>query len=180
MSFAPEQKRTLQRLALAMAIIGHFGFFLLVTAGVAFYRASDFPPPPQPIAFPHPTHVQGIGLDCTFCHETVAQGRHAGAPPVDKCMGCHRVIATERPEIQKLARYWDEQTPIAWVRIHQLADFIYFSHKRHIRAGIGCESCHGPVAVMTEVRQVRPLTMGFCVSCHGVNEASRDCAICHL
>lgn len=179
MSLSPAQKTTLGRLALAALILGHFGFFILAVGVVGLYRAGELPPPPQPIAFPHPTHVLGLGLACNFCHETVEQARGAGVPPVEKCLTCHRQIARERPEVQKLLRYWDEQQPISWVRIHQLPEFIYFSHKRHVKAGVGCDSCHGPVAVMTEVRQVRTLNMGFCVGCHVKSGASRDCAICH-
>lgn len=180
MSLSPAQKRTLQRLVLTAVILGHFGFFILAVGGVGWYRASELPPAPQPIAFPHPTHVLGLGLACGFCHETVDQARGAGVPAVEKCMSCHQQIARERPEVQKLIRHWDEQTPIAWVRIHELPDFIYFSHKRHVRAGVGCDSCHGPVAVMAEVRQVRTLNMGFCVACHVRSGASRDCAVCHM
>jgi hypothetical protein len=36
----------------------------------------------------------------------------------------------------------------------------------HIKAGVGCASCHGRVDHMEIVRQVEPLSMGWCLECH--------------
>ena len=36
----------------------------------------------------------------------------------------------------------------------------------HIRVGVGCKSCHGRVDQMEVVRQVEPLSMGWCLECH--------------
>jgi hypothetical protein len=79
--------------------------------------------------------------------------------------------------------------PIAWTRIHQLPDFVYFDHRAHLRAGVECQRCHGPVESMERVRQVADLSMGWCVNCHReVNRtgvygpavrASIDCSTCH-
>jgi hypothetical protein len=79
--------------------------------------------------------------------------------------------------------------PVSWVRVHSLPDFVRFDHSPHVTAGIACQACHGPVETMERVRQVAPLTMGWCVNCHrdanerGVNgrrvNASLDCTACH-
>jgi hypothetical protein len=79
--------------------------------------------------------------------------------------------------------------PIAWKRIHKLPDFVYFDHRAHITAAVGCQQCHGPVETMERVRQYETLSMGWCVNCHrDVNEAgvagkqvnaSTDCVTCH-
>jgi hypothetical protein len=79
--------------------------------------------------------------------------------------------------------------PIAWVRVHSLPDFVYFDHRAHLAAGLGCRPCHGPVETMDRVRQVADLSMGWCVNCHraaareGIAgravRASTDCATCH-
>lgn len=81
------------------------------------------------------------------------------------------------------------QTPIAWVKVHNLPDFVYFDHRRHVNIGVACETCHGPVQTMERVRQVQDLSMGWCVNCHrdvtanGLNgrrvNASIDCSGCH-
>jgi hypothetical protein len=79
--------------------------------------------------------------------------------------------------------------PIAWTKVHNLPDFVYFDHRPHVAAGVACQQCHGPVETMERVRQVQPLTMGWCVNCHrAANQtgiagrsanASVDCARCH-
>ena len=80
-------------------------------------------------------------------------------------------------------------TPIAWTKVHNVPDFVYFDHRAHVAAGVACQQCHGPVETMERVRQVPPLTMGWCVNCHRqANQtgiagrkvyASVDCATCH-
>ncbi|MBL7752275.1 MAG: hypothetical protein JNN29_12890, partial [Chitinophagaceae bacterium] len=38
---------------------------------------------------------------------------------------------------------------------------------QHIRAGnVQCQSCHGEITAMDEVKQVNELSMGWCVNCH--------------
>lgn len=133
----------------------------------------------QPIAFSHSRHVEQAGIDCRFCHAYARRGPVAGIPSVERCVGCHRGIAAERPEIVKLLAYWEEETPIPWVRIHDLPDYVRFSHKAHVRAGVGCAACHGDVAGMNAAVQVESLSMGWCVDCHTARDASRDCLVCH-
>ena len=79
--------------------------------------------------------------------------------------------------------------PIAWTRIHNLPDFVYFDHRAHVGAGVACQTCHGPVETMERVRQTPDLSMGWCVNCHrdaarsGLNgravHPSTDCSTCH-
>ncbi len=42
-----------------------------------------------------------------------------------------------------------------------------------------CAICHGDVASMPKVKQVRPLKMADCVNCHRDNNAPTDCTTCH-
>jgi hypothetical protein len=57
--------------------------------------------------------------------------------------------------------------PVAWIKIHNLPDHVFFSHAQHIRAGnVQCQTCHGPITEMDEVRQFAPLSMGWCINCH--------------
>jgi hypothetical protein len=79
--------------------------------------------------------------------------------------------------------------PIEWVRVHNLPDFVYFDHRRHVNVGVSCQGCHGPVETMERLVQVRDLSMGWCVNCHrdatrnGINgkavNAVTDCGVCH-
>lgn len=162
-----------------LLILGYAGLLVLLGAGLAYLWSRAELAPGQPIAFPHTTHAGTLRLPCTFCHEFADKSKHAGAPAVQRCMDCHRTVATEKPEIRKLARYYAEKRPIEWVRVYALPDFIYFPHKRHVKAGVDCSACHGDVAGMPRVRRVSSLSMGWCVSCHKVMNAPRDCATCH-
>ena len=133
----------------------------------------------QPIAFSHRHHVTEIGIDCQFCHTYARRSPVAGIPSVQTCVGCHRVILNEQPEIQKVLQYWEDEAPIPWVRVHDLPDHVRFTHKRHVRAGLACEVCHGDVSQMEAAVRVESLSMGWCLSCHDNEQAPNDCLICH-
>ncbi len=147
--------------------------------------------PQQPIAFPHPTHVEALGLDCTFCHRTVAEEPAASIPAVGLCMTCHQVVGDGKPEVEKLRAYAASEEPIDWVRVHRVPDHVRFVHEAHIRfftaadpvmyptASAVCSTCHGEVDKMVQVRQVESLKMGDCVNCHRDNDAPTDCTTCH-
>jgi c(7)-type cytochrome triheme protein len=99
-------------------------------------------------------------------------------------MGCHTIIRTDKPEIKKLASYWEKKQPVPWVRIHKLPEYVHFPHMRHVNAGVSCQTCHGDVQKMTQVYQQNSLNMGWCVNCHigrsnPAFKARYDCAVCH-
>ncbi len=136
-------------------------------------------PAGQPIAFSHAHHAGQHQIECEFCHTYARRGPVAGIPSVERCVGCHRSILTDQPEIQKLLEYWENEEPIPWLRIHDLPDYVRFTHKAHVRAGINCENCHGDVKSMEIAQQVESLSMGWCLDCHNEREAPRDCLVCH-
>ena len=137
----------------------------------------------QPIQFPHNTHVQTYKIDCQYCHADARRSTFAGVPSVKRCMGCHQIVASKdaelQKEVEKLRTFAKESRPVEWVRIHKLAGFVYFPHKRHVQTGLACQQCHGEVQTMTEVAQVAPLTMGWCVSCHAERKGPLECVVCH-
>jgi hypothetical protein len=125
--------------------------------------------PEQPIAFPHPLHAAGnLNMNCLYCHNTANKSPDPGMPAVSTCMGCHLIARADRPEIQKLARYYaaGHGKPVPWVRIHKLPEYVRFPHMRHVNAGVTCQTCHGQVQEMTQVYQYSSLNMGWCVKCH--------------
>ena len=134
--------------------------------------------PEQPIAFSHALHAGEYGLECLYCHSAARVSPAAHVPPVAACIGCH-AKPTDNPEIEKLQTYWKNRESIPWVRVHALPAFTRFNHKRHVRAGVECQACHGEVQRMARVEQVSSLKMGWCVSCHDANQASKDCLVCH-
>lgn len=163
------------------AAMGHFVLFVAIFMALGYDWYRNKQAPDQPIAFSHRIHVGTVGLECRFCHTNVDNSTFAGIPPVATCMSCHQNVAVDRPEIQKLTGYWEREEPMEWNRVHRLRirDHVFFSHKRHIKAGIQCEQCHGQVKYMDKIRRVKSLEMGWCVSCHEKNGASRDCLTCH-
>jgi hypothetical protein len=120
----------------------------------------------QPIAFDHRHHVRDDGIDCLYCHENAERGPYAGLPSTARCMGCHAQIWNDSATLAPLRASDDAGTPIRWKRVHSLPDFVYFDHSIHVTRGVGCVTCHGDVADMAAVYQVKPLTMGWCVDCH--------------
>ena len=96
--------------------------------------------PTQPIAFPHTTHVQDLGLDCLFCHRNVNEGAAATIPSAGLCLTCHKVIGDGLEEIDKLRSYVAEDRPIDWVRVHRVPDHVHFVHEAHLRRFAGVKT----------------------------------------
>src|SRR4029453_18837953 len=108
-------------------------------------------PSAQPINFPHSVHVQTYKIDCQYCHPDARRSEYAGNPSVERCMGCHKITAADKPEIKKLAEFAARQRSIPWARVYKLPEFTYFPHKAHIRADVRCQTCHGAVEAMPTV-----------------------------
>lgn len=160
---------------------------LLVIAGIAggiyLSRAQALAAPEQPIAFSHQTHTEA-GVQCLYCHPSALRSLVAGIPSVQKCMGCHAVIATDSPAIQEVAGYWERKEPIPWMRVNAQPDFVFFSHQAHLGASLNCETCHGDVGQMDVIQPVVKMDMGWCLNCHleqskGKVARLADCLACH-
>ncbi len=122
---------------------------------------------------------------CMNCHKAVKE--YAG----DKLFREDGTEVNGTEEIQKLYKYagWnptggadgkggynpdnngdgipDGATPIPWVKIHNLPDHVYFNHSQHVKVGKQqCQTCHGDIQAMPEVKQFSDLSMGWCINCH--------------
>lgn len=133
--------------------------------------------PTQPITFSHKVHAGDFQIDCNYCHTGVRESKNANIPSVNICMNCHSSIVkitgvTElSTEIQKIYDAKLDNTPIEWVRVHNLPDLSYFNHAQHYEVGaVECQTCHGPIEEMEVVRQQENLTMGWCIDCHITTE----------
>jgi hypothetical protein len=137
--------------------------------------------PEQPIEFSHRIHAGDNAIPCLYCHAQARRAAVAGVPSVAKCMGCHRVVARDRPLIRRVAQYYANEEPIPWIKVHDLPDFVHFPHKRHVLADIACQTCHGPVETMERVTRLAPTKMGLCRDCHAENQVvnGQDCWTCH-
>jgi hypothetical protein len=132
--------------------------------------------PKQPIAFSHKLHAGQYQINCNYCHTGVYKGKLATIPSVNICMNCHGEIKRESPEIQKIYKAIETDTPIEWVRVHNLPDLAYFNHAQHANVGqVQCQTCHGEIEKMEVVEQRSSLTMGWCIDCHRKTEvATKD------
>ncbi len=136
--------------------------------------------PVQPINFNHKVHAGDNEIPCRYCHIYASKSRVSGVPSVQRCMGCHREIRKDSKEIKKIHKHWDEQTPIEWVRVYDLPDYIYFPHNIHVNGGVNCKDCHGDVKNMARITRAKDLVMGWCISCHRERNGSLDCWVCHI
>ncbi len=158
---------TLAVLAGTGALGTAFGLFALWPSNMEAGYA-----PAQPIAFSHLTHAGDLRIDCFYCHTEAEKGPHATVPPVSVCMNCHEHVKPKdrrgriHPDVAKLLKHWKEKEPIRWVKVNDLADFVYFDHARHLAGGVACAECHGPVERMERVRREYGLKMSWCLECH--------------
>jgi cytochrome c7-like protein len=167
----------------------------LVVAGLASGGVALAAPaaPAQPIRFSHKVHAGDAHIGCTSCHVYAERGPVAGIPSMSRCMGCHKFVKDDpdnpalAEELKRLQPVLRAEGPIAWVRVHRVPDHVYFTHAGHVRAGVKCQECHGEVEKMEAVRQVAPLTMGWCLDCHHAKQRERpaerarltECITCH-
>lgn len=170
------------------------GGFYVTKGAIGLGRQKNYQPE-QPIYYSHKVHAGINQISCLYCHGSAWESKHAAIPSVNVCMNCHKSINTYEKgpklylengtevngtaEIEKLYKYagfdpknpakWDpsKAKSIEWVKIHNLPDHVYFNHSQHVRAGkVQCQSCHGEITAMDEVKQVSELSMGWCVNCH--------------
>jgi hypothetical protein len=181
---------------IAMGAIVFFviGGYLVAKGAIGLGRQKGYQPE-QPIYYSHKVHAGINQINCQYCHSSVTESKHATIPSVNVCMNCHKAINVYEKgpklyaengeeingtaEIEKLYKYagfdpknaakWDPSMskPIEWIKIHNLPDHVYFNHSQHVKTGkVQCQSCHGEITAMDEVKQVSELSMGWCVNCH--------------
>jgi hypothetical protein len=129
----------------------------------------------QPVNYSHMLHAGKLQIECQYCHTYARRSIHAGIPPSQVCMNCHSsgkvAVEGRKVEAQEDIKYlwnkFNKKEEIPWVKVHDLPDFVYFPHKRHVKAGVICQECHGEIQDdMTVARRVGELTMGWCLNCH--------------
>jgi len=181
---------------IAMAAIVFFiiGGYYIAKGAIGLGRQKDYQPV-QPIYYSHKVHAGINQISCLYCHGSAWDSKHAAIPSVNVCMNCHKAITSYEKgpklydeegneingtaEIAKLHQAagfdpnnpnsWDPSMakPIEWVKIHNLPDHVYFNHSQHVRVGnVQCQTCHGEITAMDEVKQVSELSMGWCINCH--------------
>lgn len=181
-------------IAMLAIILFMVGGFYIAKGAIGLGRQKGYEPK-QPIFYSHRVHAGINQISCLYCHGGAWESKHATVPSVNICMNCHKAIQSYEKgpqlyteegekvdgtaEIAKLYKYagfdpanaaaWDptQAKPIEWVKIHSLPDHVFFSHAQHIRAGKQqCQTCHGEITAMDEVKQFAELSMGWCINCH--------------
>ena len=158
---------TLSKLSLfgVLALVG--GLILLTMAiGRSSYATRQHEVVEQPIQFSHLHHVTDDGIDCRYCHTSVETSAFAGIPPTKTCMNCHSQLLNTAPILEPVRASFRDNTPLRWIRVHDLPDFVYFNHSIHVKKGVGCETCHGRVDQMPLMLQENSLQMEWCLNCH--------------
>jgi len=140
--------------------------------------------PTQPINFSHKIHAGDYKINCQYCHSGAEKSKQATIPSLSTCMNCHSYVTAKdkyngqtSPEIAKIykaigfnqetKKYDQPQSPIKWIRIHNLPDHAVFNHSTHVKVGkVACQKCHGEVQEMEVVYQRNSLQMGWCINCH--------------
>ncbi len=178
-------------IAVVIVMLFIVGGYYTTLGAIGLGRSKDYQPV-QPIYYSHKVHAGVNQINCQYCHIGVYQGKQATIPSVNVCMNCHLAIKEYKGEkivneegvevdgtkqIQELYKYagyeegkpWDatKAKPIEWVRIHNLPDHVYFNHSQHVSVGkVACQTCHGEIQKMGEVKQQNTLAMGWCINCH--------------
>jgi len=159
----------LNRLPLYAALAGPLVGAVAV-GGVWYYGSPKYTDagyaPEQPVPYSHKVHVGELGIDCRYCHVSVETSPVANIPPTKTCMNCHTLVKRDSELLAPIRDSLATGTPMRWVRVHSLPDYAYFNHSSHVRAGVGCVSCHGSIHEMEVVTQVEPLSMAWCLDCH--------------
>ena len=141
-----------------------------VALGVTIYFTPKYTSvgyqPVQPVPFSHNIHAGQLGLDCRYCHNGVEKSWFANLPGASTCMNCHSVVLKDDPRLQIVRDSAANNTPINWVQIHRVPDYVYFIHSVHVTRGISCVECHGRIDQMDEVHRAESLSMKFCLNCH--------------
>ena len=143
--------------------------------------------PAQPIPFSHKHHAGDDGIDCRYCHSSVEKSAFAGLPSAQVCLTCHSQLYSDAAMLAPLRESARTGKPLAWVRVHDLPDFVYFDHSIHLAKGVGCVACHGRVERMPRIERVASLEMQWCLECHRREARTRnlderrmtDCSTCH-
>jgi Cytochrome c7 and related cytochrome c/Class III cytochrome C family len=149
------------------------GVFIIALLGAALYGIELSPwytdqhvARQQPVPFSHKHHAGELGIDCRYCHTSVEKSSFAGVPPTQTCMTCHSQIWTNAAMLEPVRASYRDDKSIAWTRVNALPDFVYFDHSIHVSKGIGCTTCHGPIAEMPLTWRTNTLYMSWCLDCH--------------
>ncbi len=153
---------------LSLVLAAGIPFIFVIGSGFSRspYNTKVGIPLEQPIPFSHQHHAKELAIDCRFCHWTVEDSAHASVPSTDVCMTCHSQVWTNSPLLEPLRQSAETNTPLQWVKVNSVPDFVYFDHSIHVNRGVSCNNCHGKVQDMHITWKSQPFSMSWCLECH--------------
>jgi len=151
---------------LALVVLANLALAVVLILARSPYTTNQRVVRVQPVQFSHKHHVGDDGIDCRYCHTSVENSAYAGIPPTKTCMNCHSVLFNNAAYLEPVRESYRTDQSIDWVKVHRLADYVYFNHSIHINKGIGCSTCHGQVNEMPLLFQASALNMEWCLDCH--------------
>src|SRR5579863_7680154 len=158
---------TLSRLSIygAVFIVGVLGWVAWKVNQSAYFTEVNLERE-QPVPFSHQHHAGQLGIDCRYCHASVEQSAFAGLPATHTCMSCHSQMWVKSDMLEAVRASYSSGKSIEWTRVNAVPDFVYFNHSIHVKKGVGCTTCHGPIGEMPITRRAQTLYMRWCVDCH--------------
>ncbi len=121
----------------ALIIIGALLVGGALVAGSWYYLTPKYSrvgyQPVQPVSFSHSTHAGQLGIDCRYCHNAVEKSWYSNIPASSVCMNCHNQVLKDDPRLALVRESATNNTPIPWVQIHRVPDFVYFNHSSFVR-----------------------------------------------
>lgn len=162
----PEWTETLKKWINLLVLGAPVYLVALVAYGVTPQALRIGYQPEQPVPYSHALHAGELGMDCRYCHSTVERAGEAAIPVAAICMNCHSKVKEKSELLLPIREAFAENKTVAWTRVTDLPDYVYFNHEAHVNAAVGCESCHGRVDQMVKVFQAKSLTMEWCLDCH--------------
>jgi len=148
-----------------------------------FSKTTEQPEEIDPVPFSHYVHTKEHKIKCVNCHRGVETQARAGIPNIDYCSMCHSTLINPASKREKIIyELVKKNKQIPWKVYYNLPDYVYFSHRRHVKLGkLECVACHGDMTThdSPEIKNFSPIMMQFCFNCHEQKDITTDCGNCH-
>lgn len=157
---------------------------ICLAAGVyIFYNSAAQTEEIDPVSFSHYVHTKEHKIKCVNCHRGAETQMRAGIPNTDYCSMCHSTLINPTSKREKVIyQIVKSNKTIQWRTYNNLPDYVYFSHRRHVKLGkLECTACHGDMTGQTSpaLKNFSPIKMQFCFNCHEAKGITTDCGNCH-
>jgi hypothetical protein len=162
-----------------------------------------FPAQQIPLRFDHAQHLK-LGARCDTCHVNAGTSTSASdnlIPGEAACRSCHEIDRTQPRKVVPAgapaarcdachvlgvvaggaATGWTPTAAFKEPPRVRLADpNLKFNHRLHVGRGVGCELCHGAVAMEGLATRDDLPKMALCLGCHDGKQTTNRCGACHL